>query len=259
VRPERAPEKDVEIEAPGPQVVRTILPDSLSSRPEVKPEVDAVAAIEEASADEDARSSPSASKEDLPPVEPEGPAYGFDVALRAGNALPGGPPSVSGTQHREDSGPPEPLEAWTTFPYSLRLGAFRTLARAKKAVEEYKQKGLSSYWTQVDLGDKGTWFRVYTGHFEGRGKAKRFREEHDLDGALVKETQYTTLVGVYENEDELERKILSLQNLDYCPYTLKDQDGRHRLLVGAFITEEGAQAQQRDLEAKGVQSEVIRR
>ena len=70
---------------------------------------------------------------------------------------------------------------------------------------------------------------------------------------------YTTLVGVYENEDELERKILSLENLDLSPYTLKDQDGGYRLLVGAFITEEGAQAQQRDLEAKGIQSEVIRR
>jgi succinoglycan biosynthesis transport protein ExoP len=258
-RPERPPEKAVDIEAPGPQVVRTVMPDSLSSTPEVKPDFDAVATIEEASADEDARSFPSASEEGLRPVEPERPAYGLDVALKAGNALPGGPPSVSGTQHREDSGPSETLEAWTTFPYSLRLGAFRTLARAKKAVEEYKQKGLSPYWTQVDLGDKGIWFRVYTGHFEDRGKAKRFREERDLDGALVKETRYTTLVGVYENEDELERKILSLENLDLSPYTLKDQDGGYRLLVGAFITEEGAQAQQRDLEAKGIQSEVIRR
>jgi succinoglycan biosynthesis transport protein ExoP len=258
-RPERVPEKAVDIEAPGPEVVRTVMPDSLSSRPEVKPDVNAAATIEEASADEGARSSPSALEEGLPSVEPETPAYGFDVALNAGNALPGGPPSVSGTQHREDSGPSETSEAWTTFPYSLRLGVFRTLARAKKAVEEYKQNGLSAYWTQVDLGDRGIWFRVYAGHFEDRGKAQRFRKERDLDGALVKATRYTTLVGVYENEDELEREILSLQNLDYCPYTLKDQDGRHRLLVGAFITEEGAQAQQRDLEAKGIQSEVIRR
>ena len=258
---EGAPEKPFEVKTPGPQVV-TIMPGSLSSRPEpsraeVKPGFDAIASIGEPSEQGHSESSPSILEGALSPVQSESPAYRHQAALHESNTAAGEPSSV--TKDGNDSGASETSETWTKSPYSLRLGAFRTLERAKKAVGEYKQNGLSPYWTQVDLGDKGVWFRVYIGHFEDREKAQRFREERGLKGSLVKETRYTTLVGVYDNEDELERKSLSLRTLDYSPYAQKDQNGRHRLLVGAFMTEEGAEAQQRDLEVKGIQSKVVRR
>ena len=258
---EGAPEKAFKQETPGPQVV-TIMPDSLYSRAEPskaeeKPVSDAIASVGEPSAPGPSESSLSIFEGALSPVQSESPPNRREEARHESDAASA--ESASVIKEAKDSGSSATSETWKQSPYSLRLGAFRTLERAKKAVGEYKQNGLSPYWTQVDLGDKGVWFRVYTGHFEDREKAQRFREERGLKGSLVKETRYTTLVGVYDNEDELERKSLSLRTLDYSPYAQKDQRGRHRLLVGAFMTEEGAEAQQRDLEVKGIQSKVIRR
>jgi cell division septation protein DedD len=234
------------------------MPESLSSRLEAAPGFDAIAAVGDPAAQRHTKPSLSIFEGAFSPVQSERPVFGYEAALYKSRAVPEKPPS--GTPDREEPGPSQTLEeAQAAFPYSLRLGAFRTLDRAKKAVGAYNQNGSSPYWTKVDLGDKGVWFRVYLGHFEDREKALRFREERGLKESLVKATRYTTLVGVYENEDELESQTLSLQDLNYAPYALKDQKGRYRLLVGAFMTEEGAQAQQRDLEIKGIQSKVIRR
>jgi len=49
---------------------------------------------------------------------------------------------------------------------------------------------------------------------------------------------YANLIDTYTSPDELEDKILSLKNLGYCPYVIKDRDGKSRLFVGTFVTKE---------------------
>jgi hypothetical protein len=51
--------------------------------------------------------------------------------------------------------------ATTAYPYSIHDGSYRTPAAAQEQVEAYRQAGLEAYWTAVDLGAKGTWYRVF--------------------------------------------------------------------------------------------------
>ena len=77
--------------------------------------------------------------------------------------------------------------------------------------------------------------------------------------STVKETPYSTLIGIYKEKWVLEDQTKFLNNLGYKPYSIEGQDTRYRLLVGAFVTEQGAEAQQQNLESKGIQSQVVRR
>jgi capsular exopolysaccharide synthesis family protein len=177
---------------------------------------------------------------------------GTEVAVVISKSLPR-------TRRVSDPEIPETHQVYTKYPYSLRLGAFRTVKRAKKSVASYRKKGLSAYWVKVDLKENGVWFRVYAGHFEDGQEAQRFKDEGRLTRSLVKETPYSVLIGIYAEEEIVEKRILSLKNLDYCPYTIEGQDGKYRLFVGAFVTKEGAEEQREDLESKGIQSQVVER
>jgi cell division septation protein DedD len=154
---------------------------------------------------------------------------------------------------------PQTLEPHPKYPYSIQLGAFRTLFEAQNAVTVYREKGISAYWSEVDLGENDSWFRVYTGFFENREAAIKYREEQNLAKSTVKKTPYSTLVGTYTDRDELETKTLLFSNLGYLPYAIEDQDQKYRLLIGAFVTKQGAEEQRQHLESKGIQSQVIRR
>ncbi|MGD9032076.1 MAG: SPOR domain-containing protein, partial [Desulfobacteraceae bacterium] len=146
-----------------------------------------------------------------------------------------------------------------SHPYSLYLGSFRTLERAERAIFLYSKKGLSPYCSKVDFNEKGIWFRVFTGHFQDREKAEKFKEHHKLGEGTVKKTAYASLVGTYTQSRELENRVLSLKGLGYFPYVIKGEDGKSRLYVGAFITREGAEQQYHDLQLRGIQSQIVKR
>ena len=88
----------------------------------------------------------------------------------------------------------EPTQAQPThvspYPFSVYLGAFMNLDRARTAVSVYeKDYGISSYWVKVDLGDKGTWYRVFTGYFESAEEAEAFIRHKELkEGEVVFES-----------------------------------------------------------------------
>jgi hypothetical protein len=49
-----------------------------------------------------------------------------------------------------------------------------------------------------------------------------------------------------------------LKDLGYSPYVI-ERDDQSAVFAGAFVTKEGAEKQQQELESKGVQSRVIER
>ena len=146
-----------------------------------------------------------------------------------------------------------------SHPYSIYLGSFRTQERAKKAISQYSKRGLSPYCSKVDFREKGTWYRVFAGHFQDRKKAEKFKERHRLREGTVKKTAYANLIGTYKESSELENKQLSLKRSGYFPYVIKGENGESRLYVGAFITIEGAEQQYHDLKSRGIQSEIVKR
>ena len=157
------------------------------------------------------------------------------------------------------SGPQPAARGALKYPYSLHLASFRTLERANKAITLYSKKSLSPYWVKVDLQEKGVWYRVFTGHFENRQQAERFRQNHGLTDAMVRKTQFASLIGIYTSTDELEPEIAILKNLGYSPYVIEDPVGNSRLLVGAFSTKTGALKQCADLKSDSVESRVVKR
>ena len=154
---------------------------------------------------------------------------------------------------------PESREGYPKYPYSIQLGSFRTLDRAKKAVESYRKKGLHAYWSEADREGNERWFRVYSGSFESREKARRYRKEQGLEISLVKKTPYSAYVGTYTDRQVLEDQTQLLESLDYVPYAIEEQDGRYRLFVGAFLSKKVAEEKQLDLESRGIQSQVVKR
>jgi cell division protein FtsN len=173
---------------------------------------------------------------------------------------PGEQPLPAGEiQNRKPRPTPKYPYKSLSYRYSLWLGSYRSLDRVQKADVQYSQAGLSPYWVKVDIKDKGTWYRVYTGFFKNRGEARRFSEAHDIKGAEIKKTIYGNLIDIYDSSGELGDRIQSLENLGYSPYVIEDPEGKSRLFVGAFGTRKEAEKQCKDLQLEGVQNQVVKR
>jgi cell division septation protein DedD len=152
-----------------------------------------------------------------------------------------------------------PEESSLSYPYSIYLGAYKTPERAERAISMYRNKGLSAYWVKVDLGDKGVWYRVFTGYFRDQKQAEAFIKRKRLEDARAKRTKYATLIGIYATERDAQKKFLALSRLGYSPYVIETNRGESQLYVGAFYTKIGAEVQRSDLASKGVQSQVVER
>jgi cell division septation protein DedD len=152
-----------------------------------------------------------------------------------------------------------PEESSVPYPYSVYLGAYKTPERADKAISIYRNKGLSAYWVKVNLGEKGVWYRVFTGYFKDQKQAEAFIKRKGIADAKAKRTKYAALIGIYATERDAQKKFIALSKLGYSPYVVETNSGESQLYVGAFYTKTGAEDQRSDLASKGVQSRVVER
>jgi cell division septation protein DedD len=152
-----------------------------------------------------------------------------------------------------------PEESSLPYPYSVYLGAYKTPERAEKAISLHRKEGLSAYWVKVDLGDRGVWYRVFTGYFKDQNEAEAFIRRKRIADAKAKRTRYAALIGIYATERDAQKEFLSLSKLGYSPYVIETNSGESQLYVGAFYTKMGAEEQRSDLASKGVQSRVVER
>lgn len=157
---------------------------------------------------------------------------------------------------------PPPKKAATSqppsfHPYSIMLSSCRLPQSARKVVSDYKKVGLAPYVVKVKFESGDEWLRVLTGHYQTRREAVQAKKEHQLSSAIVKRTPYTNLIGTYASPDELQADLQQIKKLGYSPYFLKTPTGELKLMVGAFVTKEGAANQQAELQAKGIQNTVV--
>jgi hypothetical protein len=127
----------------------------------------------------------------------------------------------------------------------------------------YRKMGLSPYWIKVDLGDKGVWFRVFTGYFKNKEEAKAFIKAFiklkQIPEARARYTKYARLVGTYKSEVELKKNRLALLELGYCPYVIDGINGEYRLYSGVFYQKARGEKHAAELVSKGIQSQVVER
>jgi hypothetical protein len=126
-------------------------------------------------------------------------------------------------------------------------------------MSKYEKKGLSPYWVEVDLGDKGVWFRIFTGYFSNRAEAEAYIDEKKIADARSKRTAYANLIGVYNSQHELNRKKVTLSKLGYSPYIISGINGESLLYAGAFYQKARAEKQHTQLASKGIRSRVVSR
>jgi cell division septation protein DedD len=146
-----------------------------------------------------------------------------------------------------------------SYPYSVYLGSYQTRERAEKAVFALQRKGLSPYWVEVHLGEKGVWYRVFNGYYKSQEEAEEFIKRKGLEDAKPKRTKYATLIGVYATESGAQQKFVSLSRLGYYPYLIDQANGESLLFIGAFLTKKGAERLHSELTSKGVRSRVVER
>lgn len=73
----------------------------------------------------------------------------------------------------------------STDVFIIRVASFRTIERAEKAVALLKERNIHAYYKLVDLGSRGKWYGLYTGSFESKDKAQKFKDDHALHDAVI--------------------------------------------------------------------------
>lgn len=142
-------------------------------------------------------------------------------------------------------------------PYSIMLSSCRLPQSARKVVLDYQKTGLRPYIVKIKFENGDEWLRVLTGHYQTRREAIQVKKDQQLSSAIVKRTPYTNLIGTYASLDEMQADLQKIKNTGYSPYFLKTPAGQLKLLVGAFVTEEGAQNLHAELQARGIQNTIV--
>jgi len=188
-------------------------------------------------------------------VENNTPEVGGGPAGAAMTVLP----TVNMTPHDDVKSIKEAGYPSELFPFSLYFGSSISKERVEETIDLYSRKDLSPFWVRINFKDKGTWYRIYAGYFKDQEEAQSFINEHNLTEAEIKNTAYANLIGIYDTADALENMIRTIKDLGYSPYIVIDQNNRSVLFVGAFITKEGAEELNKELQSRGIDSRVVKR
>ncbi|MBW1997346.1 MAG: SPOR domain-containing protein [Deltaproteobacteria bacterium] len=187
-----------------------------------------------------------------------GPKPGIPVASIPGKAT--GHVRAGSDQPSTRGTPLAAAWTWTpSYPFSVYLGSFKNTSRVEKATSKYRDRGIGTYWTRVDLGEKGIWYRLFTGSFRTKKEAQAFIKKHHLREGASRRTRYAILMGLDKSPNGLEARMRSLVKTGYTPYILKDSKGHYGLFLGAFYRKERANKTSASLAKMGFSSKVVLR
>ncbi|MFH1480902.1 MAG: SPOR domain-containing protein, partial [Pseudomonadota bacterium] len=150
-------------------------------------------------------------------------------------------------------------EGTSLYPWSLHLGSYRSLEKAKEALSDLIRRGISSYLVKVDLGNKGMWWRVYGGYYKSQEEAQQIKKEFSLSDGLIVKTIYANYIGAFPSRTEMAPLADRLEKMGYYPYSINRTNGKSHLYIGAFAKRGEALEQNKNLLAEGIQSHVVRR
>ncbi|WP_372683411.1 AAA family ATPase [Desulfosarcina sp.] len=150
-----------------------------------------------------------------------------DTSRTTGGACPPGPVD------KERVTPPTPSPA----AYALQLGSFRTVARARRSVAQYRQKAIAAHWQAVEGGQ---WYRILAGKFENRDQAVRYRNEHQLTEARIIHAPWTVRV-LPGRPDLSESEIIRfISEIGYDSLMETGPAGDNEIYTGLFVSVEDA-------------------
>ena len=60
------------------------------------------------------------------------------------------------------------------IPFTIQVSSFKDRTKAELALTALKAAGHPAYISEVDLKEKGTWYRIYVGNFDTKSQADEF-------------------------------------------------------------------------------------
>ncbi len=145
------------------------------------------------------------------------------------------------------------------YPYSILLETFLKPELARQALLTYQERGISAYWVKVNLGNEVIRYRVFTGTFSTAADAQLYLEQHQLSGKLIRLTNYSARVGIYNNKPQLITDFIKTRETGVVPYILRTNEDSYYLYVGAFYTYRGAVVQCHSLIKSGLGCKPVKR
>lgn len=145
------------------------------------------------------------------------------------------------------------------WPYSLHLSSYRHFEQAMEEVNQYARRGLNPYMVQVNLGDKGKWWRIFLGHYRTMEAARQAQSRLGVAGVSVQNTPFANFIGAYNSDAEVTAAVERLKSQGYFPYTIKGEGNVQKLYVGAFSDRQSAETHNQRLLSDGSKSRVVRR
>lgn len=146
-----------------------------------------------------------------------------------------------------------------SYPYSIHAGSYRSLQSAELSAETYRKTGLQAFWVQVDLGEKGVWYRVFIDCYKDPVTAQEIIKEKQLKDARLVRVRYANFIGAYLSDDDLKKQTRFLSERGCSPYSIQDANGKNYLYTGAFDTVEEAEKFSVELSSRGIRSMVVER
>lgn len=102
-------------------------------------------------------------------------------------------------------------------PYSILLSSCQKQESVRKVLSSYQGSELNPFVVKVDLGEKGIWWRIFSGHFETRKAAVQAIHNSGLADKIVIKLAQADLMQAYANQGKtksddssLVKKALSL-------------------------------------------------
>ncbi len=125
--------------------------------------------------------------------------------------------------------------------YTILLASHRFSERVSGEASLFRNKGIDSHWVEVDLGKDGIWHRHFLGRFDNKAAAHNYITEHGLTDAIVLEAPWAIQAGEGVSQEAMNRIMGVLKANRYDGYIQNVGESSYRLLIGAFVTREGAE------------------
>lgn len=136
---------------------------------------------------------------------------------------------------------PSPLLSLESRAYILQLGSFNTLATTLRAVDIFTRKGITAHWNEVQMGEKGLWYRVFAGRFASMDAARHYQNTHALNEAQILFAPWTVLIDRAGPADRIADTRKQIQSRGVDVYTETGGGNQFHLCTGAFIIQSRAQ------------------
>ncbi|MDP3283691.1 MAG: SPOR domain-containing protein, partial [Desulfobacterales bacterium] len=107
--------------------------------------------------------------------------------------------------------------------------------------------------------EDGIWYRHFAGRFNSRAEAQQLIMESGLATARILAAPWAISVGEGTSPEGIGSIADMLKSNGYDCYVQKIKKGFYRLLIGAFVTKEGAEKAALEITIPGIVPEVVLR